>query len=519
MPIKTQKTNTDFYLTTAISYPNGKPHIGHLYEYLACDAIVRFRRLAGYNVYFLTGTDEHGLKMQQTADKLGISPVQLVEENRHYFKEMVRLFDGTHDDFICTTEDRHKKAVWDIWKKLKNNGDIYLGKYKGWYSVVDEAFFDESELKKNIDGTFCTPSGSSVEWVEEESYFFKLSAYQDKLLDWYRAHEDFILPKARYNEVVRFVETGLEDLSISRVSLSWGIPLEDDSLHSVYVWLDALTSYITAIGYPETSDNVFQQFWPADVHVVGKDILRFHTVYWPAFLMSANLPIPKSVFSHGFILNDGQKMSKSLGNIVDPFDLHKNYGSDTLRYFFLREVSFGHDGHYSHEAIMRRYNADLANDLGNFAQRSLSMVYKHCEAVIPSCKLDNEHDQIMLEQAYLLTEKVTFHMERFELHLALAAVWQVIAAANRYFDAQEPWKKQKTDKTRMQDILYVTTELLRVLAIVLQPFLPNASEKLLNFLQIPDSKRSYIHVNHEHSQLSGIKIEKPEPLFPRIEVS
>ena len=373
-----------YYITTAISYPNDVPHIGHAYEAVATDAFARFRRLQGMDVFFLTGTDEHGVKMLQTAKKQGITPAELADRNTPRFRDMVAALDCSNDDFISTREERHKRACEELWRRMEKNGDIYLDKYAGWYSVRDEAYYDESELKQSADdGQKLSPQGTPVEWVEEESYFFRLSAYQDKLLAHYEAHPEFIGPDTRANEVKSFVRGGLQDLSISRTTFDWGIPVPGDPKHIMYVWVDALTNYLTGVGFPDEQSAQFKRYWPADVHIIGKDIIRFHAVYWPAFLMSAGIALPKRVFGHGFLYNRGEKMSKSVGNVVDPFVLAGDYGVDQLRYFLLREVPFGQDGNYSREGIVQRINADLANDLGNLAQRSLSMIAKNCGGVVP----------------------------------------------------------------------------------------------------------------------------------------
>ncbi len=372
-----------YYITTAIAYPNGVPHIGHAYEAIATDAIARFMRLDGYDVFFLTGTDEHGSKMLQTAAKEKLTPRQLVERNVPRFQAMVKMLNCSNDDFIRTTEPRHYRSSAAIWEAMQASGDIYLDKYAGWYSVRDEAYYDESETKLDDKGQRVGPQGTPVDWVEEESYFFKLSAYQDKLLALYAGDPNYVLPRERLNEVMSFVKGGLQDLSISRTTFDWGVPVPGDPKHVMYVWVDALTNYITAVGYPDTDSEIFRRYWPADLHVIGKDIVRFHAVYWPAFLMSAGVAVPRRIFSHGFLFNRGEKMSKSVGNVIDPFDLVNAYGVDPLRYFFLREVPFGQDGNYSHEAIINRINADLANDLGNLAQRSLTMVARQFDGVLP----------------------------------------------------------------------------------------------------------------------------------------
>src|SRR5246127_3545666 len=388
-----------YYLPPATPYPNGPPHIGHAYEAIATDAIARFMRLDGYDVLFVTGTDEHGIKMLQTAAKEKLTPPQLVERNVPLFQKMVERLNCSNDDFIRTTEERHHRASIGIWQRMQAAGDIYLGKYSGWYSVRDEAYYDADETKLNEQGERIGPQGTPVEWVEEESYFFKLSAYQQKLLDLYDRHPDFVLPKERLNEVSAFVKGGLQDLSISRTTFDWGVKVPDNAKHVMYVWVDALTNYITAVGYPDVDSARFRRYWPADLHVIGKDIGRFHAVYWPAFLMSAGVEVPRRIFSHGFLFNRGEKMSKSVGNVIDPFALIDAYGVDPLRYFLLREVPFGQDGNYSHEAIVNRINADLANDLGNLAQRSLTMVARAFGGVLPKPEAFSANDQAILDAA------------------------------------------------------------------------------------------------------------------------
>src|SRR3954466_13424832 len=414
-----------YYITTAISYPNGPPHIGHAYEVIATDAIARFMRLDGYDVFFLTGTDEHGQKIQQTAAKEGITAKELVDRNVVQFRAMVERMNCSNDDFIRTTEERHHRSSEEIWRRMEQNGDIYLDKYAGWYSVRDEAYYAEDETHLNEHKVrLSSKTGTPVEWVEEESYFFRLSAYQQKLLDLY-AREDFVLPKERLNEVASFVRGGLQDLSISRTTFDWGIRVPGAPKHIMYVWVDALTNYITGVGFPDTQSAEFKRYWPAALHVIGKDIVRFHAVYWPAFLMSAGLAVPKRIFSHGFLFNRGEKMSKSVGNVIDPFTLTDAYGVDPLRYFFLREVPFGQDGNYSHEAIVNRTNADLANDLGNLAQRSLSMIAKNCDGLVPRRGTPAEADEAILRQAVTALTQARRAMSEQAIHVALAAIFAV----------------------------------------------------------------------------------------------
>ncbi|SEB36244.1 methionyl-tRNA synthetase [Nitratireductor aquibiodomus] len=503
-----------FYITTPIFYPNGKPHIGHAYTVIATDAMARFQRLDGKDVFFLSGTDEHGLKMQQTADKEGITPQALADRNTAVFRDMIAALGGSNDQFIRTTEERHHRACQAIWQKMADNGDIYLDRYSGWYSVRQEAYFDESETTIGEDGVRREPLGSPVEWNEEETYFFRLSAYQDRLLAHYEANPDFIGPAERRNEVMSFVRSGLKDLSISRSTFNWGVPVPGDEKHVMYVWVDALTNYITAAGYPDT-DAQSWSYWPANVHVIGKDIVRFHAVYWPAFLMSAGIELPRRVFAHGFLFNRGEKMSKSVGNVVDPFALIEHYGLDAVRYFFLREVPFGQDGSYSHDAIVNRTNADLANDLGNLAQRSLSMIAKNCGGQVPEKGTLDAADQAILTRAGEALETARTAMETQALHQALGAIFGVVAEANRYFAGQEPWALKKTDPARMQTVLYTTAELVRRVAILCQPFIPGSAEKLLDLLAVEKDARSFAHLGEENALVSGSALPAPQPVFPR----
>ncbi|HEX9881894.1 MAG TPA: methionine--tRNA ligase [Hyphomicrobium sp.] len=513
---------TKFYITTAISYPNGAPHIGHAYEAIATDTIARFERLDGKDVYFLTGTDEHGLKMKQTAAKEGLTPRELADRNAKRFREMAGVLGLSNDDFIRTTEERHYTSVQEIWRRMEKAGDIFLKNYGGWYSVRDEAFYAESETVVGPDNVRRGPQGTPVEWTQEETYFFRLSAYEDKLLRHYEANPDFILPPERRNEVVSFVKGGLEDLSISRTTLDWGIPVPTANpeegtnapLHVMYVWVDALTNYITGVGFPDEAAKLWH-FWPADVHVIGKDILRFHAVYWPAFLMSADIELPKRVFSHGFVLNKGEKMSKSIGNVVDPFDLVHAYGLDPVRYFFLREVNFGHDGNYSPEAIANRINADLANDLGNLAQRSLSMIAKNCAGKVPEPGTFTEADKAILAAADAMHAKAREAMDRQAITKYLDAVWAVVAEANRYFAGEEPWAKKKTDPKRMETILYVTAEVVRQVAILAAPVTPHAAKKLLELLGQDDEAHTFKALGPGGRLKPGTVLPEPSGVFPR----
>lgn len=504
-----------FYITTAISYPNGVPHIGHAYEAIATDAIARFERLDGKDVFFLTGTDEHGLKMKQTAVKEGLAPRVLADRNAARFVEMAEILGLSNDDFIRTTEPRHYEACAEIWRRMEAAGDIFKKKYGGWYSVRDETYYKESETEVRDGARYATPTGTPVEWAEEETFFFRLSAYEERLLAHYEANPDFILPAERRNEVVSFVKSGLEDLSISRSTLDWGIPVPGAPEHVMYVWVDALTNYVTATGLLNTPQGPRAGFWPADVHVIGKDIVRFHAVYWPAFLMSAGIALPKRIFSHGFVLNKGEKMSKSVGNVVDPFDLVRAYGRDQLRYFFLREVVFGQDGNYSAEAIANRINADLANNLGNLAQRSLSMIYKNCDGRIPEPGAFTVEDEAILAATDGLYGEARAAMDKQAVTRYLDAVWAVIADANRYFAAEEPWAKKKTDPKRMETILYVTAEIVRQFAILAQPVMPELAGKLLDLLALPDEDRAFARLGPTGRLVPGTPIPEPQGVFPR----
>jgi methionyl-tRNA synthetase len=504
-----------FYITTAISYPNGVPHIGHAYEDIATDAIARFMRLDGYDVYFLTGTDEHGIKMLQTAGRDGISPRELTERNVPRFQAMVERLECSNDDFIRTTEERHHRSSAAIWELMDKAGDIYLSKYAGWYSVRDEAYYAEDETTVGDDKVRRGPSGTPVEWVEEESYFFRLSKYQDKLLDLYARVPDFVLPRERLNEVASFVRGGLKDLSISRTTFTWGIPVPGDPRHIMYVWVDALTNYITGVGFPDTESAKFKRYWPAALHVIGKDIVRFHAVYWPAFLMSAGIELPRQIFSHGFVFNRGEKMSKSVGNVIDPFALADAYGVDQLRYFFLREVPFGQDGNYSHEAIVARINADLANDLGNLAQRSLTMVAKNFAGVLPAPDALSANDTAMLAAADAMIGKACEAMKTRQLHQVLNAVWAVVADANRYFAGEAPWALAKTDPVRQGTVLHTTAEVIRQVAILAQPFMPQSAARLLDLLAIPPDQRDFAALGAATRIAAGSKLPAPAPVFPR----
>jgi len=504
-----------FYITTAIAYPNGQPHIGHAYEAIATDAIARFQRLDGKDVFFLTGTDEHGLKMIQTAQNEGLSPAELATRNASRFKEMDQRLNISFDRFIRTTEEQHHRSSQAIWDRMQQNGDIYIDTYSGWYSVRDEAYYAEEETVLGEDQVRRGPQGTPVEWVEEKSYFFRLSAYQDKLLALYESQPDFIGPDARRNEVMSFVKRGLKDLSVSRTTFDWGVKVPNDPEHVMYVWVDALTNYITGVGFPDESDKDWR-YWPADVHIIGKDIIRFHAVYWPAFLMSAGIPVQKRVYAHGFLFNRGEKMSKSVGNVVDPFNLADQYGVDQVRYFFLREVPFGQDGNYNHEAIVARINADLANDLGNLAQRSLSMIAKQLGGVLPTPGEFSASDKAILAEADAMIGTARTALATQQIHQWLNAVWSVVAEANRYFAGEAPWALAKTDPARQYTVLYVTAEVVRQIAILTQPVMPAASEKLLDSLGIPHGEaRMFAALGGKTRIAPGTTLPAPQAVFPR----
>ena len=511
-----------FYVTTPIYYVNDSPHIGHAYTTLACDALARFMRLDGRAVHFLTGTDEHGQKVEKAAADAGLDPQTFTDRVSQRFRDLAVAMNCSNDDFIRTTEERHKRSVAALWERLIASGDIYLGKYAGWYSVRDEAFYAESEL---VGGA--APTGAPVEWVEEPSYFFKLSAWQDRLLEFYRERPDFVLPATRMNEVTSFVKGGLQDLSVSRTTFAWGIPVPGDPAHVMYVWLDALANYISALGFPDTEGELYRTFWPANFHVVGKDILRFHAVYWPAFLMSAGLEPPKQVFAHGWWTVEGQKMSKSLGNVVSPASLIEKYGLDQTRYFLLREIAFGSDGDFSHAAMVRRINHDLANDYGNLAQRVLSMMVRYFDGVVPEPDfgLLSDRDRTLLQFSAGLWNHVSPYMVEqrpLEFSRALEAIWDGIGNANQYVDSQAPWELRKTNLERLKLVLWLLAAALRFFGTITQPFMPGASAKLLDMIKIPESDRTFaifpkldVRTPQLHWLRPGTLIEKPEGLFPR----
>jgi len=504
-----------YYITTPIYYVNDKPHIGHAYTTLACDVLARFKRLDGFDVTFLTGTDEHGQKVEKAAFDKGVSPQSFTDEVSQNFRDLTAQMNFSNDDFIRTTEARHKLACQEIWQRLQERGHIRLGNYAGWYSVRDEAFFTETEV---VDGK--APTGAPVEWVEEPSYFFNLSQWQQPLLDFYEANPDFVGPESRFNEVKSFVKRGLRDLSVSRASFKWGILVPGDPDHVMYVWLDALTNYITASGWPTNSElgdpAKYEKLWPADLHMVGKDILRFHAVYWPAFLMAADLPLPKRVYAHGWWTNEGQKISKSLGNVIDPNALTAQYGLDQTRYFLMREVPFGNDGDFSATAMTHRMNGDLANDLGNLCQRVLSMIFKNCDGVMPALPAQPvDADQALLSAADGLLDQVRDLLDLQAFNEALRVIWQVVADANRYVDASAPWALKKTDPARMAEVLAVLAETIRQIAILIQPVMPQSADMILDQLGVDTAKRDFNVIAGKGRLDSGHQIDKPSPVFPR----
>jgi methionyl-tRNA synthetase len=502
-----------FFITTPIYYVNDRPHLGHAYTTVACDALARFMRLDGYRVRFLTGTDEHGQKVEKSARAAGLSPQQFADRVSAAFRDMNRLLDISNDDFIRTTEERHVRGVEALWRELERRGEIYLGRFAGWYSVRDEAFYEESELIEGPDGPLA-PTGAEVEWFEEENYFFRLSAWRDRLLAYYEANPEAIAPRSRRNEVISFVRGGLKDLSISRTGFSWGIPVPGNPRHVIYVWLDALANYLTAIGYPDTDNEDFSIFWPADLHVVGKDIRRFHAVYWPAFLMAAGLKPPRRVFAHGWWTVEGQKMSKSLGNFIAPEAIVKTYGLDPVRYFLLRELPFGNDGDFSHRAVVGRLNGDLANDFGNLAQRVLTLINRHCGAAVPAPEAFAAADRALLDAARALLPIVRGHMAEPAFHLALEAIWRVVGEANRYVDEAAPWVLARTDAARMRTVLYTLSEVIRHLAILMQPFVPGSAARLLDQLAVAPDERDFRSLAGAPLK-PGTPLPKPQGIFPR----
>ncbi|MEQ1550570.1 methionine--tRNA ligase [Sphingorhabdus sp.] len=511
-----------YYITTAIAYPNGRPHIGHAYEAIATDAVARFQRLMGRDVRMVTGTDEHGLKMAQTARAAGRDTLEFADEMSSYFRDMCEKLNISNDVFMRTSDDKHHEASIAIWKAMEASDDLYLDRYEGWYSVRDEAFYGEEELTEGEGGVKLSPQGTPVEWTVEESWFFRLSKYQDALLALYRDNPDFIRPERRKNEVLRFVEGGLKDLSVSRTSFDWGVPVPGSPGHVMYVWVDALTTYLSGIGYPDM-EGEFGRYWPANVHIIGKDIVRFHAVYWPAFLMSAGLPLPKQVFGHGFILaRDGAKMGKSAGNAADPLELAERYGVDQFRYFLLREVNFGQDGSWSEEAIVTRSNAELANSFGNLAQRTLSQIFKNCDGYLPAIHGHTEDDNALFELVgKTVSETIPAALENLALSQAVEAWISAVFACNAYIDAQAPWTLKKTDFARMETVLATLYISIAQLAVAISPIIPAGAEKLLDSMGVPAELRNFKGIaSHWYSPLAeaDFRLEQPQGLFPRLEL-
>ncbi len=498
----------NYYITSAIYYVNDAPHIGHAYTSLACDVMARFMRMSGVKVHFLTGADEHGQKVEKSAKIKGVDPQKFTDEVSQRFRDLSSLLNLSNDDFIRTTEGRHKEGAKALWSKLVENGYIYLDKYAGWYAMRDEAFYTESEL---VDGK--APTGAEVEWIEEPSYFFALSKFQDKLLKFYENNPNFIEPVSRRNEVINFVKSGLFDLSVSRTSFKWGIKVPGDSDHVMYVWLDALVNYISALGYPNNTE-LYNDFWPADLHIIGKDILRFHAVYWPAFLMAADVPLPKKILAHGWWTNEGQKISKSLGNVIDPVDLVEEFGLDQTRYFLMREVPFGQDGNFSKLNMQNRVNSELANNIGNLAQRTLAFINKNADARIPDVNIDKMYQNPLLHG---LKDKVSAYQEFMlsqKFSHALDVVIGIASDANLFIDDQAPWALRKTDHGKMLEVLYILVEMIRYIGLLLLPFIPDSMEKLLTQLGVED--KSFESVSIEHALKPGSELPVPQGIFPRI---
>lgn len=501
-----------FYITTPIYYVNGAPHIGHAYTAIAADVLARWHRLEGEDVFFLTGTDEHGQKVEKAARDAGLEPQEFADRVSADFEDMAARMGISNDDFIRTTEQRHKLACAELWRRLRASGDIYLGHYEGWYAVRDEDFYAEDELITRPDGTRVAPSGAPVEWVREPNYLFRLSAWQERLLAHYEANPEFIGPAAKRNEVLSFVRGGLSDFSVSRTSFRWGVPVPDDPAHVMYVWLDALTNYISAVGYPDTASPRWA-FWPADLHMVGKEIIRFHAVYWPAILMAAGLPAPKRVFSHGWWTVEGEKMSKSVGNVIDPRILVDEFGLDPVRFFLLREVPFGNDGDFNRRALISRMNNELANDLGNLAQRSLSLIAKNCGGLLPAWMPPTDEDDVLLQAAMALPRLMRSSLDHQGFHDALEEAWRVIRAGNAYIDHQAPWALRRTDPARMASVLRVLADVLRAIGTVLQPFMPGSMAQLLDQLGVPGDAHSFVAL--QQPLTDGTALPPPQGVFPR----
>ena len=506
----------NYYITTPIYYPSASPHMGHAYTSIIADFFARFKRIDGFNVHFLTGTDEHGLKIQRAAENKKIEPLEFCDQISQTFRNLSKTLNLSNTDFIRTTEERHKKTVQHLWSELEKNDHIYLSKYSGWYSVSDEAFYNEDEITDKDGIKISEASGSSVEWIEEESYFFRLSKWQDKLLDFYEKNPDFILPKSRKNEVISFVKSGLKDLSISRKAFSWGIKVPNNSDHVIYVWLDALTNYISALNYPDTDDTLFKKFWPASVHLIGKDILRFHTIYWPAFLMAAKIPLPERIYGHGWILSGEEKMSKSKGNILDPLDIINTYGLDPLRYYLIKEVSFGNDGNISQDKLEDCINSDLANNYGNLCQRVTAFAEKNCSLKVPEIKNFNKDDLIILNK---FTENLTIirkEIDKQNINFYINFIVNALFEANKYFNDQEPWKK-KDDNIRLNTIVYTSLEIIRKISFMLYPIIPDSIERALKIFNLNTADINFASIADHDYLKAGNNLNKIDILFKKIE--
>jgi methionyl-tRNA synthetase len=508
--------NKNYYITTPIYYPSARPHMGHAYSSIIADFFARFKRIDGFDVHFLTGTDEHGLKIQRAAENKNIEPLKFCDQISQNFRELSKTLNLSNTDFIRTTEERHKKTVQYLWSELEKNDDIYLSKYSGWYSVSDEAFYSEDEIVEKNGVKISELSGSSVEWIEEESYFFRLSKWQDKLLDYYEKNINFISPKSRKNEVISFVKSGLKDLSISRKAFSWGIQVPSNPDHVIYVWLDALTNYISALNYPNTEDELFKKFWPASVHLIGKDILRFHAIYWPAFLMAAKIPLPKRVYGHGWILSGDEKMSKSKGNILDPLDIVNKYGLDPLRYYLIKEVSFGNDGNISQERLEDCINSDLANNYGNLCQRVTAFAEKNCSSKIPVNKNFKEDDLMILNKFTDNLNSIRQEIDKQNINYYIDFIVKALFEANKYFNDQEPWKK-KDDNDRLNTIVYTSLEIIRKISFMLYPIIPGSIEKALKIFNLNSTDIVFESIASHNYLKSGNDLKKIDILFKKIE--
>ncbi len=507
----------NFYITTPIYYPSGKPHMGHAYSSIVADVFARFKRIEGYNVFFLTGTDEHGLKIQREAEKNNKDVKVFCDEISKTFIKLTKVLNLSNNDFIRTTEKRHHDSVKEVWTRLVKSGDIYLSKYSGWYSVSDEAYYDDDEIETLNGKKRSISSGSFVDWVEEDSYFFKLSAWQEKLLEHYETNSNFIMPKSRRNEVLKFVQKGLKDLSISRSSFSWGIKVPGDDKHIIYVWLDALTNYISALNFPNTNDDLYKNFWPASIHIIGKDILRFHAIYWPAFLLAAKIPLPSRIYGHGWILSDDRKMSKSLGNILDPIEIIEKYGIDELRYYLMKEVSLGNDGNISLESLKNCINNDLANNYGNLCQRVFTFISKNCSNKIPKPSILSERDNNLLQNLKNEIPKLIQLMNEQELNTYIKKVVAYSFDANKYFNDSEPWALKKTDTNRMNTIMFTIVEQIKNISILLNPLIPNATNKILDIINIPIKDRNIESIKKNNILNHALYLKKVEILFAKVE--